>query len=147
MQETQSLLVLQEDFTSLSRDLFHVICPFVSNKDLYSLIRTGREVSNISRRYLRPTQDNLLETIRKEDAVVVASQNGYMEVVGVLLQDDKVYPSANWMASLFNWQVSINIRMFLSLHFKIQHYLQHTDINLDSLNISRLLSLEIIYYR
>ena len=112
----QPLPDLQGDFSNLSRDLFHVISPFVPDEELYSLVKSGKEVSEISRRYLRPTQENFDKAVDKGDVAVVRNLLRYKQidpaaddnyairsaidygetgVVKVLLQDKRVDPSAN----------------------------------------------------
>ena len=104
----------REDFSNLSRDLFHVICPFVPDEELYSLVKTGKEVSEIPRKYLRPTQENFLNAVRQgglpvisnllryeqidpsannNEAIQLASVYGHIDVVKLLLQDPRVDPS------------------------------------------------------
>ena len=107
---------IQDDLPILNTDLFHVISPFIPDRDLYSLVRSGKEVSGISRRYLRPTQEDFNKALRAGDILVVenllgysqidpsgdnnfairfASTNGHTKILKVLLEEDRVDPTVD----------------------------------------------------
>ena len=111
----QSTSDIRGNFSVLSRDLLHIISPYLSNKDICSVMRTGKEASEISRKYFRPTQEDFLLAIIKGNILVVrnllgysqidpsannnyairqASANGHTEIVRILLEDSRIDPAA-----------------------------------------------------
>jgi len=54
-------------------DVYHEITPFLRNKDVYSLMLTNKEISDISGRYLRPTDRNFLRAAKANNVEVLRS--------------------------------------------------------------------------
>ncbi len=76
------------NFSDLPTDIYHNICPFLTNEEIYHLLTMSKGVSSISGMYLQPQLCN-------NRAIRISCREGNISAVRKLLQHPKVNPSNN----------------------------------------------------